>query len=362
MDLNHYLETSRRIADAAKQKVRELGVFDFSYVPKQIFIRPEAPNLIDAMVKFDATGLPFNLYLFGSRGSGKTLLLKYLQDFLRGRLKTPIRYLNCRFSNTSAKVLAELTGRKARGLGTSELYEDFTRRYERLILVLDEVDLLSDRDRNKDLLYLLSRSEKRYMLVLLSNNPGFYNRIDLSARSSLQLERIFFRNYNASEILEILGMRCSEGGCEHQEGDLAKVAALTSRDGHGDVRIAMKALLYLLTGRAASVEACFEAARQDLYLDLVAHQSDAVLLILKAASMSSQKLVKPVYERYRQICGRFREVPYTYMHFYNHLSYLQSVGLLILVAARVHRGTSRSIEFLFDERVLEKVFRLRFGS
>ena len=130
-----------------------------------------------------------------------------------------------------------------------------------MILVLDEVDLLSDRERNKDLLYLLSRSEKRYMLVLLSNNLGFFEKIDLSARSSLQLERIFFRNYNAPEIGKILEMRCGEGGCRYDSAQLAQIAALTCRHNHGDVRVAIKSLQYLLTGRFDAVEDCFKSAR-----------------------------------------------------------------------------------------------------
>lgn len=231
-----------------------------------------------------------------------------------------------------------------------------------MILLLDEVDLLSDRERNKDLLYLLSRSEKQYMLILLSNNPGFFEKIDASARSSLQLERVFFRNYNALEIADILRMRCEEAGCRSREDELVQIASLTYKDDHGDVRVALKALLYLLMGRYPSVQKCFGAARRDLYSDLVEDQSDAVLMILKAATDSREKLVKPVYAYYRQLCERHREAPYSYMHFYNHLSYLQSIGLLVLVATRVHRGTSNSIELLFEQAILERVFQRRIGT
>ena len=75
---------------------------------------------------------------------------------------------------------------------------------------------------------------------------------------------------------------------------MAKIAALTCKDNHGDVRVAIKTLQYLFMGRFETVEDSFEAAKQDLYLDLVLDQSDSVLLILKAVASCQEKLVKPV--------------------------------------------------------------------
>lgn len=116
MDLNDFVKASRQSVASATSKVSNLKAFDFSYIPQKVFLRPETQTLVDAMVRFDCTGLPNNLYLMGSRGSGKTLLVKHLQSFLAKQLSIPIRYLNCRFFNTSSKILAELTGKRPEAL------------------------------------------------------------------------------------------------------------------------------------------------------------------------------------------------------------------------------------------------------
>jgi ATP-dependent Clp protease ATP-binding subunit ClpA len=72
-----------------------------------------------------------------------------------------------------------LLGVRPRGCSLDELWYRFCGSYRSpLIFILDEVDLLSEKDRHKDLLYLLARSPHNYMAVLLSNHPKFLNRLD----------------------------------------------------------------------------------------------------------------------------------------------------------------------------------------
>ena len=65
--------------------------------------------------------------------------------------------------------------------------------------------------RQNDILYFLSRSPKRYSVVLLSNNHRYLKQLDKSTRSSLQPEVILFRPYSAGEILDILKDRAETG-------------------------------------------------------------------------------------------------------------------------------------------------------
>lgn len=107
-------------------------------------------------------------------------------------------YVNCRHHNTSFKILAELLDVRPRGFALDELWVQFQDRFPGpAVVVLDEADLISDKDRRKDVLYLLSRSERPYMVVLLSNNPHFHQQLDLSTGSTLQPEIVHFRNYGA---------------------------------------------------------------------------------------------------------------------------------------------------------------------
>lgn len=359
--LDEYYKVSRKLLERSRRLMKNPNVFDFNYVPKKVFIREELKAVMDSIVKFDHFKTPFNLFIYGSRGSGKTVLLKYLMNYLRKKIKTPITYVNCRLNNTSYRILSGLMGDKSNsGLGAPELYRKLTKMYERLVVILDEIDLLSLRDKRNDILYYLSRSERSYMVILLSNNPSFYNKIDMSAKSTLQLEKMHFRNYNAGEVYEILKYRCKEGVNQYSHEDLKKIAALTARESNGDVRIAIKTLQYTVTKKYDRIETNFEKAREDIFLDLLLNQSDQIVLILKAVQLSKQKLVKVVYERYRDLCGKHKENAYSYMHFYNNLSYLQSIGLILLIATKVHRGKSNSIELLFDEGILNQTFSERF--
>lgn len=359
-EIQRILTRVREETKQDKKVIKKLQIFDFNYVPGKIFLRGEGELIVTNIVKFDELGTPFNLFIYGSRGSGKTVLLKYIQKTLGSKIETPMRYINCRFSNTSSKILSELTGRPSRGLGANELFSTLTETCNKMVIILDEVDLLSDRDKNQNILYFLSRSEKKYMVILLSNNPHFYNRIDPRASTTLQLEKLHFRNYNAFEIYKILVQRCKEGLKKYNIADIRKIAALTAKESNGDVRTALKTLQYLVTKKYAQIEASFQKAREDIFVDLLANQNDAVIIILRAAQKSESKLVKEVYGVYLELCETVKERPFSYMHFYNNLAYAQSTGLILLVSTRVHRGTSNSIELMFDERILNSIFNVRF--
>jgi Cdc6-like AAA superfamily ATPase len=80
----------------------------------------------------------------GSRGCGKTCLVKYLARLLSSRNITFL-YANCRVHNSSFKILAHLLDAKPRGYALNELWQKFQQTYQHpTVLILDEVDLISD--------------------------------------------------------------------------------------------------------------------------------------------------------------------------------------------------------------------------
>jgi Cdc6-like AAA superfamily ATPase len=200
------------------------------------------------------------------------------------------------------------------------------------------------------------------MVILLSNSPGFYRRLDESTKSSLQLENIYFKNYDGEEITQILKGRCEEGlitGIDSH--DLAKIASLTHHESNGDVRIALKALQYLVTGKHKDTKQNFDNAKKDITIELLANQTDQVILILKAAIESPCKLAKSVYSVYSTNCKENNIKPFTYQHFYNHLGYLQNTGLIMLVSTRQRSGNPNKIETLFDSNILSQIYQYRFA-
>ncbi|MBK8270286.1 MAG: hypothetical protein IPK83_19120 [Planctomycetes bacterium] len=221
------------------------------------------------------------------------------------------------------------------------------------------MDLLSDKDRHKDILYLLARSPKNYMTVLLSNHPKFISKLDESVRSSLQPEMLHFRNYDAKEILDILQDRARAGLHTFQESDLAQIAALTARSTNSDVRVAIKTLYHVAMEEATHIEGVFNRARRDLLMDVLNDLNDRNFLILQAASETREPFVKDVYARYRRLSREAGDEPFSYVYFYSSLSYLQSIGLILLLSTKVGRIYTNRIQLLLEPETLDGANRIR---
>lgn len=163
------------------------GFFDFNYIPEKPPMTDEVKPVVDALLRCQNTGIANNVVIVRTRGGGKTLLVKYLLEPLGERHGLKSHYVNCSSHNTGFKIPACLVGVKPRSSALGELWERFCHQNGgRVVLLLDELDLLSHKDRNEDIPYLLSRSQKDYMAVLLNNSPKFLDLLDDSVWRTLQ--------------------------------------------------------------------------------------------------------------------------------------------------------------------------------
>lgn len=363
MDIKAYLQTQKEQIGQQSQQVKDYSVFDFNYIPEQPVMREECKVLIDEMLRFDISGIANHQAIIGSRGSGKTLMVKYLQRVIPEHTGLDVVYANCRHHNSSFKVLAHLTGIPPRGASLPEVFSRFcNQQQKKTVVVLDEIDLMSPKDRRRDILYLLSRSEQPFMVIMLSNSPQVIKELDAATRSSLQPMPLHFRNYNAQQIQEILAGRAAQGLHRYDEGLLAEISALTMRLTNADARVAIKTLQYLVTRSGQDLRSCFEQARRDLVIDLINDLADGTLMILWAAATVENDLAKSVYERYCRYSHTRKEKPFSYMYFYSNLSYLQSVGLVALVSTKIGRSYTNRVIPNFDKTVAEQICKLRFGE
>jgi len=361
MDMKTYMMEKRRIINDQSKSILNYSIFDFNYVPENPLVREETKQIIDAFLKYEETNIPVNQVIFGSRGSGKTLMIKYLEQLFVEGSSLNILYANVRYYSTSFKILAHLLNVSSRGLSLSELYNRFTEKYSsKTIIILDEIHLWAPKEKQRELLYFLSRDKRNYMVLMLSNDPRFLNDIDQSVKSTLQPELIHFRNYDANEIQKILDERTASGLKKVDAGINSKIAAYTVREANSDVRVAIKSLFYWATKGGDSIEKCFENARRDIYVDLIADLSDTNLLILKAASQIADKFAKKVHMNYVDIARSNREQACSYVHFYNQLSYLQSLGLIMMLSTKVNRTYANRITILCNEKIVHHVYKLRY--
>ena len=123
MDIAACINQNRRLAGQASEKIKDQTVFDFNHIPDEPVMREEGRTLLEEMIRFEQTGLPDHYAVIGSRGSGKTLMLKYLQRVILQHADLDLLYVNCRHQNTTFKILAYLLQGKTRGFSLPQLYE-----------------------------------------------------------------------------------------------------------------------------------------------------------------------------------------------------------------------------------------------
>jgi Cdc6-like AAA superfamily ATPase len=361
MDIEQYVSERQRHLDKSKGQISNFEVFDFNYIPQKPLMREEVKPVIDSLLRYQQTGIANNVLILGSRGCGKSVLAKYLMKVLSQQGQLNFAYANCRQHNTSFKILASLLGLRPRGCSLDELWQRFTdARKVKTIFILDEVDLMSEKDKNKDILYLISRSPNNYMAILLSNNPKFLTLLDESIKSTLQPEIVHFRNYNAIEIEKILIDRARGGLRFLPEQIIREIAAMTVKNTNSDVRVAIKTLYLWALEPTVSLKDHFEKARRDIMFDVVKDLNDKNLLILKAALSQQEGYVKDVYQTYRKISVQYREEPFSYVHFYSNLAYQQSLGLILLVSTKINRTYTNRIQLTFDPSILAAIWQTRF--
>lgn len=359
MDILEYLNRREESLERRHKRLLDARVFDFNYMPPKPLLREEVKPVVDAVLRFSGTGIGNHLLLTGSRGSGKTLSVRYLASAFQDR-DLRILYCNCRIHNSSYKILAHLMAVRARGLSFDELAARFGDAYPaKTVVILDEIDLLSERDKRKDILYFLSRSEANYMTILLSNNPRWISGLDESIQSTLQPESIYYRPYTPDELREILHDRAHHGVHRVPERVVHEIAALTTKLAHSDVRVALKTLFYWAVEPDAPLKENFQRARRDLVVDVVRNLSDKNLLILKAA-IGDERPVKSVYSDYKKLCAQYHEEPFSYVHFHSSLAYLQNLGLVVLMSTKIRRTYAKLVQLTFPADLLQEFWRLRF--
>lgn len=363
MDIAAYLSQQKDHLGEETQQVKDFSVFDFNYIPDQPVMREECKELIDAMLRFEISGIPTHMAIIGSRGSGKTLTLKFLQQLVPRQTSLEAIYVNCRHHNTSFRIFSHLLEQNTAGSSMPELYSRFLARYrKKTIVVLDEVDLMSPKDKRREILYMLSRSEQPYMVIMLSNSPQVLKQLDAATRSSLQPVPIHFRNYDAEQIRLILRDRAQRGLHAWDDAQLAEIAALTTRMTNADARVAIKTLHYCVTRPKDDLAASFERARRDIVIDVINDLTDANLMILWSIATSPSDLAKGIYQRYCRFSESHQEKPFSYVYFYSNLSYLQSVGLIALVSTKVERAYTNRILLNCDPAVVASLCKLRFDQ
>jgi len=354
-----------------------------SYRPDRIEERDEEiDEYMDALQPVIDGWEPNNIFLYGNTGVGKTAVTDYLLNQLESDVQgyddvdLTVISLNCKSLTSSYQVAVELVNKlrphggeiSSTGYPQQTVFEKLFRELEKIggtiLVVLDEVDSIGDRD---DLLYELPRARSNDRLqnakvgvIGVSNDFKYLDRLDPRAKDTLCEREIQFPPYDAEELESILESRAEIAIVEDriENGVLNLCAALAARD-TGSARQALD--LLQLAGEAAEngdfeaieihhVETAQEKLEQERVeegmRDLTRHGEIALLAILsKAAKQETPARTKTVYQEYLRLCESSGIDSLAQRSVHNHLSDLRMLGIL---SSTENRSGSRGNYYSYE--------------
>lgn len=347
-----------------------------SYQPEEIEERDEEiAEYTDALQPIVDGWEPNNIFLYGNTGVGKTAVTEYLLEELQNDIEQysdvdlSVISVNCKTSNSSYQVAVRLVNElRPRGSEISstgypqqtvfsKLYDELDAIGGTILIVLDEIDAIGDRD---ELLYELPRARSngylestRVGVIGISNDFKFREQLDPRVQDTLCERELQFPPYDASELGNILASRAEIALADdaYENGVLKLCAALAARDS-GSARQALD--LLRLAGEIAENsdanvvrEAHVEDARSKLeqerveegMRELTTHGRLTLLAVIsKAAKNETPCRTREIYQEYLDLCESSETDSLAQRSVHNHLSDLRMLGIL---SAKENRSGSR---------------------
>jgi len=284
---------------------------------------------------------PSNVLIYGKTGTGKSLGAKYVSRRLvetagdEGVTAT-FAYVDCAQDTTETQAVQTIADSvnavddteiniPDKGLSTSTYYKRLWRildqRFDVVVVILDEIDKLSD----DDILMQLSRAGEagkitdcKLGVLGISNKIQYKDRMDERVKSSLCEREFVFPPYDANQLRNIMEARSDafrDGVLE--PSTIPRAAALAARE-HGDARKAIDILRYAgeiaqsngsTTVKEQFVTQARQRAETDRFRELIrgsTPHSRYVLQALAVLSLSNGQQegfrTSRVYEIYENIC------------------------------------------------------------
>ena len=339
-------------------KFKDPSLFDLNTIPRRIYERRELLTIAEKLAEYLVLGIPNNFIIYGPRGSGKTVSILHLLENAKKVLGLKTFYIKAREYPISYHIYRKMAGVSKLGYSTEELRDRALREFkEKAIIAIDDADFLED----FEFLNFFSRNSKA-SIILLAQSIQFSKKIDDATYSSLQPSKIYFSEYSADDLYQILKMRAEDGLREWDDITLKLISAITTRDYRGDARVAIRALFRVAITNAWGDEekirnAVSEASREVEEMCLRELKDHDLVALFAVSRVRETNKAYVVFNEYiKKIEGRTLSKPI----FFKTLNYLQNLGLITEIRKRVGRYYTIEIELLIDREMIEKEFKKRF--
>ena len=359
------------------------GVLDINYVPPSLPHRGEELRFLKSLFRF-VIEAPYEMsqraVIVGGVGSGKTVLaqrfgLDLKREAERRRVRADYIHVNCRENRGSLFMILHQAVRKLRpqfpdrGYSANELLDTLIRILDeedlQLVLCLDEVDALIEKE-GGDALYYLTRVQeerlegpRRLSLICISKDPEAFKALDKSTLSTLQRNVIRMPEYTHPQLIDILTERVERAfvpGAIPEEivmfigelaasenGDARYAIDLLWRGGkYADTAYSREVLPEHVRKAAASL---FPTLRAEELRQLSRHEKLVLLGIARhfRHSREPRATTGEVELSYRVVCEEYGEDPRGHTQFWKYLNQLKALDAVSATLHASERGRTQLI-------------------
>lgn len=356
---------------------------DHRFLPEKLVHREEqireiAKYWVDALNQVT----PSNVTLYGKTGTGKTAASKFAREQLidaanNKNVFVKVEYIRCTDYTTEYQVIAQLCqklGRDVpnRGWTKGEIVNTFrdifrTNAFGKkliLIVILDEIDILLDKD-GDGILYTLTRTDNVSVLSI-SNYLDFKNLIKSRVTSSLNDKEIVFPPYGADQLSDILSERAALSfNDDVLDSDVIPLCSAMAAKEEGDARYALDLLKN--AGELAFDENAEKVTSEHVRIAKDKIEHNKVTEIIQTLPLQQQRVLEAIlnltkqdeeissgklYEEYKELS---KQDSVTYRRIFDFINELELLGIISTNTISRGRGKGRTniIKLQCDENLLE---------